>query len=372
MIKKLKKPLNLAYIGGGNNSSIGNVHFIASKLDSNFTIMSGFFSREKIDNYKSAKKYNLNKNKVYNSLESLIYNEKIRTDFFVVLAPTPNHYEILKKLILSNVNIITEKPILSNYREIERLKKYLKKYKKKIYVINNYTGYPAVREIKSIISKNKKKFGKLLNLNLQMTQESFLRIQKKEQKVKKWRKRDHEIPNLLLDLGSHLFNIAFFLTNKNPSSVFSDMQKIKNLVTDAKILFDYKDYTKGSFWISKSSLGSRNDLKIELYFEKCSIKWSQKDFESIYLYFPDGTSKKIDRSVQSDVFSLPRYNRYRMGHPSGFIEAFSNSYEDIAKDFLNLKNDYVLDHINAFKGIKFFEKCKKSFKEKKWIKNFIL
>ena len=64
MIKKLKKPLNLAYIGGGNNSSIGNVHFIASKLDSNFTIMSGFFSRDKIDNYKKAKKYNLNKNKV--------------------------------------------------------------------------------------------------------------------------------------------------------------------------------------------------------------------------------------------------------------------------------------------------------------------
>ena len=52
-----------------------------------------------------------------------------------------------------------------------------------------------------------------------------------------------------------------------------------------------------------------------------------------------------------------------MGHPSGFIEAFSNMYEDIAKDFIK-KNQYVFDYNHAFKGIKFFELCTKSYKEK--------
>ena len=367
MLKDLKKPLKLSFIGGGVNSSIGSIHFMASQLDSNFSVVSGFFSRDKKDNKKSQKKYNISKHRVYNDLDSLLLSERNKIDFFVVLTPTPDHYEILKKLVLSNVNIIVEKPILSNSEEVKRLKNYLKKFSKKIYVVHNYIGYPAIREIQQLIKANK--FGKLLNFKLQMAQESFLRGQKKDQRVKLWRRYDYKIPNLFLDLGIHLFNLSFFLINKKPKSVLSDVQKIRNLVTDAKILLKYDPKTSGMFWISKSSLGSRNDLRIELYFEKASIKWSHEDFESIYLYFPNGITKKIDRSVQSKLLNQDRYNRYRMGHPSGFIEAFSNMYEDIAQNFLNKKNHFVFDHNHAFDGIKFFEFCTKSMKIEKWIKN---
>ena len=106
-------------------------------------------------------------------------NEIEKIDLFVVLAPTPNHYEILKKLILNNVNIIVEKPILSNFYEVKKLNRYLKGFKK-IYVVHNYIGYPAIREIQQLIRRNK--FGKLLNFKLQMAQESFLRVQKKRTK----------------------------------------------------------------------------------------------------------------------------------------------------------------------------------------------
>ena len=57
MLKDLKKPLKLSFIGGGVNSSIGSIHFMASQLDSNFSVVSGFFSRDKKDNKKSQKKY---------------------------------------------------------------------------------------------------------------------------------------------------------------------------------------------------------------------------------------------------------------------------------------------------------------------------
>ena len=370
MLKELTKPLKLSFIGGGINSSIGKTHYMASQLDSNFSIVSGFFSRDKSSNIDSQKNYNIKRNRIYNDLDKLIKNEINKVDFFVVLAPTPSHFQILKKLILSNVNIIVEKPILSNVKEANNLKKYLKNYNKKIYVIHNYIGYPAIREIEKIIKKNK--FGRLLNFKLHMVQESFLRIQKKDQKVKSWRKRDYKIPNLFLDLGIHLFNLSYFLIKKTPSSLLADVQKVKNLVTDAKILLEYNSKTKGIFWISKSSLGKRNDLSIELFFEKCSIKWSHQNFESIFLSYPDGVIKKIDRSVQSNLFDNKRYNRYRMGHPAGFIEAFANMYEDIASKFLKKENYYVFDHNHAIQGIKFFELCTKSYKNQKWIKNIKL
>ena len=151
MIKDLKKPLKLGFIGGGINSSIGKIHLIASQLDKNFVIETGFFSRKKNFNIKSQKQYNLDTKRVYDDVDKLLLNEKNKVDIFVILTPTPNHFQILKKLILHNVNIIIEKPILSDLTEVKRIQKYLKNYNKKIYVVHNYIGYPAIREIKQLI-----------------------------------------------------------------------------------------------------------------------------------------------------------------------------------------------------------------------------
>ena len=103
-------------------------------------------------------------------------------------------------------------------------------------MVHNYIGYPAIREIQQLIRRNK--FGKLLNFKLQMAQESFLRGPKKEQKVKIWRKYDHKIPNLFLDLGIHLFNLSYFLINKTPTSILCDVQnkKLSNRLKDSNKL----------------------------------------------------------------------------------------------------------------------------------------
>ena len=71
MLKELQKPLRLSFIGGGMNSSIGKIHFMASQLDKNFSIESGFFSRYKKTNIETQKQYNININRIYNSLDKL-------------------------------------------------------------------------------------------------------------------------------------------------------------------------------------------------------------------------------------------------------------------------------------------------------------
>lgn len=369
MLKQLKSPLRLSFIGGGINSSIGKMHFLSSQLDDNFKVVSGFFSRNNRINIETQKFFNLSAERIYNNLTDLVKNEKNKVDFFVVLTPTPNHYEVLKKLIKENVNIICEKPILSNLKEVNKIENTLKNYNKKIYMTYNYSGYPAIREIKEIINSNK--FGKLLSFNFGMTQESFLRKQDKDQKVKKWRKVDKDIPNLFLDLGIHLYNLSFFLLNDNPESVFANSLKFKNIISDSKMFLNYKSGIKGHFWISKSSLGKKNDLRIELYFEKKSILWSHDNLEYIYINDNEGKQTRIDRSVKSSIFNDSRYNRYRMGHPVGFLEAFSNIYEDIASDYITGKNKYVFNHMHGFKGIRFLNFWKTSSSQIKLIKTKI-
>ena len=51
-----------------------------------------------------------------------------------------------------------------------------------------------------------------------------------------------------------------------------------------------------------------------------------------------------------------------MGHPSGFLEAFSNMYEDIANDYMGKKNSYIFNEQHGFNGLVFLNYCEKSAK----------
>ena len=72
----MKTNLSLGFIGGGINSTIGKMHYLASKLDNKWKLVSGFFSRNKKTNIKSGISYNVNRSRVYHSLQSFINFEK--------------------------------------------------------------------------------------------------------------------------------------------------------------------------------------------------------------------------------------------------------------------------------------------------------
>ena len=61
----------LAFLGGGINSAIGNVHFISSQMDQKFVVTGGCFSRHAEVNFDTASKYQLPKTSISSSLEEL-------------------------------------------------------------------------------------------------------------------------------------------------------------------------------------------------------------------------------------------------------------------------------------------------------------
>lgn len=68
MLKQIKAPLRLSFIGGGFNSSIRKIHFLSSQLDDNFRLVSGFFSRNNKINFETQKFFNLPAERIYNNL----------------------------------------------------------------------------------------------------------------------------------------------------------------------------------------------------------------------------------------------------------------------------------------------------------------
>ncbi len=361
----------LAFIGGSINSIAGYPHFIASQMDKRFEVIAGVFSTDEIINQQTTKQWKIPK--IYNTYKDLLKNEKSNIDAIVILTPTPLHIEIILKLLKENIPIICEKPLVSSQEEIIKIKKVFDNNKHFLVVTNNYSGYPMIRELQEKI-KNKE-LGEILHIRLKMPQESFLRPPKSIKYPQKWRLKDGFIPMISLDLGAHLHHLAYFLLQEEPIKVMATYDKFSkyNVVDDVNMFLEYKSGLKGNMWLSKTALGNRNGLHIEVYGSKASASWHQENSEKLELSYNSGQKVIIDRGSDIEMIDNPLYNRMTPGHPAGFIESFANLYNDIANSLEKFKNNkisddkYIYGFNHALNGINLLHTASLSNKEKQWI-----
>lgn len=373
-----KKIFDLGFIGGGIGSAIGYTHFIASQMDHRFKIKAGCFSQNQTNNLKTAQLWGDEDLKLYNDWESLLEKQKDNLDAICVLTPTPTHKQIVSKALKLKYAVICEKTLCMNSNEALEIKNIVEETNGFLAITYNYTGYHMLRELKAMI-KNKD-FGRIHNIQIEMPQEGFICSNNaKKPNPQKWRMSDFHIPIISLDLGVHCQNMIYFLIGKYPKSVVSSIKSngyFKHIADDVNILALYGDNLTVNMWYSKSAIGYRNGLKVRIYGNKMSACWLQTNPEELFLNTAQGEKIIKDRAspLNQNIGNLLRYNRFKAGHPSGFIEAFGNYYSDIAdtlKNFLKTKkfsSDYVFGIKEALKELKFFEAVSKSEKTKKFEK----
>lgn len=358
----------LAFIGGSRESIAGYPHFIASQMDKRFEVITGVFSTNKQINQQTAQKWKIKK--YYDDVNLMIENEKDNIDAVVILVPTPLHFEYIQKIITLNIPIICEKPLVSSYEDALKMQDILDD--KFLVVTNNYSGYPMLRELREKISQNH--FGDILHIRLKMPQESFLRPPKSVKYPQKWRLQDNYIPMISLDLGSHLHHLAYFLINEEPTKVFASYDSFSkyNVIDNVNMMLEYASGIKGNIWLSKTALGNRNGLHIEVYGSKASAVWHQENPEKLEFSYNTGQKIIIDRGSDIEMITNPLYNRMISGHPAGFIEAFANLYSDIAdcldeyKIQKKFSNTYVFGLEHSINSLKLLHTASMSNAEKVW------
>lgn len=370
------KVLKIGFIGGGLNSAIGTTHKIASQMDGKFKLIAGCFSRNSKINARTATEWFI-ENHYTNHLE-LLEKEKNNLDAIVILTPTDIHTEIIMDVLKFNIPIICEKTLTDSIDDAVKIKNISTNNNPFLVTTYNYTGYPMIRELENMISN--KKLGKIIQINIQMPQESFIRLDKDGNipKPQEWRLKDNTISTLSLDLGTHLSNMISFLTKEKPLEViamqnsFGHYDVVDNLICMIK----YSSNIDCQMWYSKSALGHKNGLKVEVSGTNGSASWYQMNPE--FLEFNDnmGRNIMIDRSSKDiEIADQNRYNRFKSGHPAGFIEAFANHYNDIYDSLVHYKsgennylNQYVFDIESSLEGLMLMEAIEKSIKSKKWEK----
>jgi predicted dehydrogenase len=187
-----------------------------------------------------------------------------------------------------------------------------------------------------------------------------------------WRQLDHGVTTLALDLGVHLHHIVSFLTNCKPLELVAKedhLGNVTNVVDNVNCIVKYSNGMICSMWFGKSALGYRNGLRVRLFGTEGAAEWTQTDPENLYLCDKYGSKRTIDRSDPENlVANLPRYCRFKPGHPAGFIEAFANYYADIAEAIAgqNVSHRYVAGIDTALESMHFLEAISISSRSNRW------
>lgn len=367
------EPLKVAFIGGALNSAVGYTHFNASRLDGHFKVDAGCFSRHAEQNEKSARTYGIQPERCYADWQCLFKGEKGAIDAVVILTPTPNHAEVAVAAIEAGYPVICEKALGTSSAECSQIAEAVKVHHGYLAVTYNYSGYPMVRELKRMISEGR--FGRLQQIQVEMPQEGYLRVNTNPQG---WRRKDYAVPTVSLDLGVHVHHLVDFLSGGlKPLSLVGEQAsygQLPHIIDNVYCIARYEQGMRVQAWWGKTALGHRNGLRVRVYGEKASAEWYQMDPEVLRWADNDGHHYLLDRgSGEAETAQELRYNRFKAGHPSGFIEAFANLYADFAEEIRGVvkgnkvKNPFVYGAQHSVDGLRMMEAIGASAQSQTWL-----
>lgn len=373
----MTKLLRLGFIGGGVNSAVGTTHFIAAQMDGLFHVDAGCFSRHADVNAQTAARWGIAAERCYARWEEMLERERGRLDAIVILTPTPTHRDPVIGALQAGFAVICEKALATTASEAEEIEQTVDATKGFLTVTYNYTGYPMVRELREMIREGR--LGRVEQVHLEMPQEGFARLNRDGRPVipQQWRLEDGAIPTISLDLGVHLHHLVDFLTGEKPRELVasqSSLGRFREVVDNTMALIRYTNDLESCFWFSKAALGYRNGLRVRVFGEDASAEWIQMDPEMLQFSDNRGQQIRIDRAnCEVQVAQLDRYNRFKSGHPAGFLEAFANLYKDIAESLGRGRSDgdqysdYVFSARHAREGLVLLEAIDRSAREGQWV-----
>lgn len=323
--------LRVGIVGGGINSAVGRAHMSALNVDGLFKVVAGSFSRNHETNLKSGIIFGVDPSRVYSDHTQLIRSEAGNIDVIIVLTPTSSHTSPVMDALNAGIPVVCEKTLTANIDDAVLIRDTENNKNGFLAVTYNYSGYPAVRELKEIVRSGQ--IGKVLHFAAEMPQEGYLRLNASGRQLQpqNWRQMDGEVPMIYLDLGSHLHQLTSFILGVRPLSVFATEQKygLYPVIDSVSALVNYENGVNGNFIFGKTMLGYRNGLKIRIFGTKGALEWTQTDPERIQFAHADGRIELRDRGYEGLEFSSSRYARFKVGHPAGYVEAFANLYVDI-------------------------------------------
>ena len=171
-------------------SFIGAIHRNAAFLDNCIELACGSFSSDFNNSLETGKNLFLDPSRIYKTYDEMIekessLDERDRMDFVSIVTPNHLHFDPAIKALNNGFPVIIDKPMTFDSIQAESLVKKVNETKLPFAVTHTYTGYPMVKEAKSIISSGK--IGKLRKVAVEYPQGWLTSsLEKTENKQASW------------------------------------------------------------------------------------------------------------------------------------------------------------------------------------------
>lgn len=332
--------IRLGMIGGGLSSFIGIVHRIASYIGEEYTLVGGAFDTDFDNALKFANQLELDPSRTYPNIDTFIEKETSlpadqRIEAVVVVTPNFLHYPMAKQLIQAGFHVICEKPVTNTAAEAIELEELVNKHQVVFALTHTYTGYPMVRQMKSMIADGV--IGDIQKVDSQYYQGWINPVIHDADKRKSVWRLDPEKAGqscCMGDIGVHAFNMIEYTTGLKTLKVLSDLNTLYEdnpLDIDGTAMLRFENDVRGLVRASQIATAEENSLRISVYGTKGALKWEQEDPNYLYHLQED---KPIQVLKPGHVYAsdmAKESTKMAPGHPEGIFDSMANLYVGAAK-----------------------------------------
>ncbi len=380
-----QKIIKFGMVGGGLDSTIGDIHRMAAGLNGMIELVAGAFSSDPKKSYAAGAALHLDPNRVYGSYKEMLQKEKNlpeseRIDFVTIVTPNFLHFSIAKDFIDAGFNIVCDKPITTTIQDAEKLCSLVKAKGIIFAVTYNLTGFTLVKQAKELVKDGL--LGKIRKVNIEYHQGGMSTLLEKQGvKATIWRTDPKKTGTsyVVADIGSHAENLVSYITGLEIEEIFADFTTFvpgRKLEDDCSMLIHFSGGARGVFTASTVLVGERNNVRIKVYGTRASMEWNIEDPKYLYIRYGN-KPKQVYESGLDYLKSQALDNTIaRIARTDGFLGAFASIYISVAKaiiakksgkDLLKSKFDFPTVEDGA-RGVQFINKAVESAKSGKWVK----
>ena len=276
----------MGMIGGGKNAFIGAVHRIAANIDGLIELHCGAFSSNPELSMESGQALFLPKDKCYGSYEEMITTEaqlppNERMDFVSIVTPNHAHFAPAMMALEHGFHVVLDKPMTLTLEEAKKLAKKVKETGLQLCLTHTYSGYPMVKQAKSMIADNQ--LGAIRKIMVEYPQGWLsTSFENDGNKQAAWRTDPSKsgISGCMGDIGTHAAHLAEYISGLKITQLCADINTVvanRRLDDDGNVLLKFDNGANGILVASQIAAVEENSLKIKVYGEKGGLEWHQME-----------------------------------------------------------------------------------------------
>ena len=327
-------------IGGGGRAMIGPIHLRAALMDNDVELVCGCFSRNYQTSLATGREWHVAEQRIYRDYKEMMEKEASlpqgeRMDFVAIVTPNKVHYEQAALALDKGFDVVLDKPLTFSLEEALKLEEKVKQTGLTLALTHTYSGYPAVKEMKSRIADGQ--LGRLRMVYVEYTQGWLSRrIELEGGNNAGWR-TDPSLTGkggCVGDIGTHAWHLSEYVTGERVTELCAELNTFvegRPIDDDAVAILHYTGGVHGVLHATQVATGEENRLAIRIYGENGSFDWQQMEPNTIIARWADRPAEII-RTGNGYMGPLAQWNsRTPGGHPEGYIEAFANIYRNFTQ-----------------------------------------